>query len=470
MSLTIAKAQQMQDAVTAAQNVPLVGSATTAAATFTAKTQIFQELPQHLQDASYSSQIVDAVFDTVMNANLSSMTDDQLNTAVQNAVVDAVIPEIRTLSPSEQYDALRDLANDGDAANTTQLESFFQRMDTMPQGLQESLAHAYVNNASFRDYIGNEMGNNGGGFVDDLFDSMYQTRINANGDEVRVRADLDGDGTVGADEYVLDQNNVNAVQGILTSIGNDPNYDAPARLNPVRDAMAAHERAVQGGDPEEISAANIALIGAVRDAGANVPALAGVDGVVLMGFLNNLATQGADYAINDLAATLQLSGAELEAFQELIGPFAQFLDFMIEPYAELWMEHGNSLMAGFNSIKNNVNTLTNTQQPSIFQADVPATMGSVANFDQLFADRFNPAAGGGPIVVDVDYIFDKIVEVDPSLRDEIRGIQAAPDLREPFETMANGSLTEAQMEDKIAQWRSGLESGQTVREATMSLN
>jgi hypothetical protein len=398
----------------------------------------------------------DAIVDIVariaaddFDGNYAALTTE-LTSRVTVASMAELREEMRGMEPAARFAALRDniVENGGPAELVTALNG-------VDPTIQEALGNAFAYNDQFATYIVERMTPTAEGAA-------------ATTDFASLLQNIPADAT-------------EAAVGILNIIAQDPSYDM-SRLDGLVTAVTNHAdlvadraevqaREVEAGTAaaaakeaeiadldRRIEEASTAMLTALRDAGGNVPALAGMNSTMMMAFMMDLVNgTGTDGAIANLGAALNLSPEQLEAMQELIAPFAGIIEFMVEPYAALYQEHGVAIMDAFGRTQERVNILTNPDQaefdeataaaareaaagpttppPPVIPADfgVPADTGNVVDFGAAFARALNNETS-------VEAVLDALVEADSELADEVAAIRSDADLMGQFTTWS-GMMT-----------------------------
>jgi hypothetical protein len=278
-----------------------------------------------------------------------------------------VLNPIRKLPLDQQYNALKNLG---------QSPEVFNKLDEMPTGLQQSFAHAYLNNANFRDYLTEAQENAVEGqpsLASAVFENLYK-------DDIKV----DG-------KPVIDPQKVSAVQGILTTIGNDPEYDlkqVDAVVSTLEEGKALLTAAKEDGSISQeeraaLDANQKAIYRALRTAGADIPAFANMDIEMFMDFLTTLMEQGFDAAISGLITDLDIEGTpEAESLTNLAGKVAPFAKFMAQPYYDVVQEHGDNAIAGAKDLMQDVKIVAGSNPKEIITPEAGTEV--TASITQLF--------------------------------------------------------------------------------------
>jgi hypothetical protein len=213
-------------------------------------------------------------------------------------------------------------------------------------------------------------------------------------DHVLKTAGTDGPGLTSllSQDFISNPQFAGPISDILTTIANNPGtIDADGNVVGGYDfekldtlAVAANNYFAENakvGDTRnetEVNRRFSELLASVRDAGGNVPALAGMNGQMLLQFINDLFTGDLDSAIGNLTTGLGLQGQELADFESLIRPIAGLLQFMGQDYYDYGAHYGPQLMASAN---NTVDIVTNfTQGPGrVVLGDAPITVSDAGD-------------------------------------------------------------------------------------------
>lgn len=369
---------------------------------------------------------------------------------------------LRGMEPAERFTALR-----GNLVENGGSPELISAINDLDPSIQEALGNAFAYNDQFAAYVIEKM-------------------TPAEGADAEASADF----------ATLLQNirpeHAEYISNILNTIAQDPSYDVEESLDPLVEAVAEHTdltqqladaRAADASEAEiaelqrQITEANRAMIRAVSEAGGNVPALAAMDGATMMAFMSDLVTgSGVEGAITNLGNNLGMDAEQIAALQELIGPFAGIIQFMVEPYAELYQEHGAAIsgfvqeqgelietVMGGGSVEFTDEAAAAARSgasitPASFEA--PADTGNVVDFGEAFA-----AAMNGETFTDVDAVLEAMVEVDPELADEVAAIRTDADLMGQFTTWSGMMTSEEVAAASARELYANFNTGETLRTA-----
>jgi hypothetical protein len=137
------------------------------------------------------------------------------------------------------------------------------------------------------------------------------------------------------------------------------------------------------------------------------------------------------------------------------------MEFMFEPYAELYKEYAPQARASIERAVERVDTLSGGNRDVSFQADAPATTGNVIDFKEKFAEAMEGKQVTGETVLKA------MVEADPSLADEANGIRSTVDLSEQFKKF--GSMTAGEAAEVAQKMYQDMANGQSVKQAVGGL-
>lgn len=421
------------------------------AATNLLSSRIQDALPEGIENLSYAQAIEDSIVERVLSAEFreEDYDLDRFEADIQADVTAAFSAHIQSVPNAERFTALTDGLTELGAAvgddTQTQLTSVVETINGLDPQLQTALTHAVSNNPEFVNYVIERMGSDAEGGLAGMLED-------------------------------LDPRAVGPISDILTTIGNNPGYDTNL-LDAVIDTTAEVNRleaeilrlrqeqghaANTAALDEQLNAATLAQLDAVQAAGGNIPALARlqtINGEQLQRFMGDLlmAGGGTEFAINNLAGALGIEGADLEAFQAAIAPFAGFIQFMIEPYAELVQQNNLSIDgmrnsfndSSFGQLMNGLGRVEPISGPvtgevtASFQAE--ATVDTIVTVD--FGNDFTTAMLDGRSYEEVLDVVDAMEAANRDFSDE------AYLLRDALE---NGIITEVELRETFGMSAAGI--------------
>lgn len=246
---------------------------------------------------------------------------------------------MKTLPQNERFAAMKEGIAGIDANNeyTPLLDTF----DAAPPEVQMALANAVTANPHFMEYISEGGANSLGGLL--------------------------------TKEVLSDPNYAGPLKGILNNIANNPAPPPPEgngydfkKLDKL--GVAANEYFSELGksgaerNEELIRQRQKELFFAVRDAGGNIPAMANLNGEMLMQFLRELMTGDMNSAITNLASGLGLSGDKLADFQDLMQMPASILKIGGQDGYEFAQHYFPAAKSTFFEYKDKVQNVMSTDQ------------------------------------------------------------------------------------------------------------
>ena len=386
------------------------------------------------------------------------MTDEnytlaQLQTDARSGVFRAITGHAAGLDPSERLTFMRTELS----ALDPNVGGLFESLSSAPEAVQTAVGNAITHNPAFSEYLVQRFGTDtGGANLTNIFSNMDEARAGAVADIMNTIANGTGYQTV-EDFEKLDR--------VLAAT------DERARLEQERlRLLEANPNADMTTITEQIAAADRELLLSAQAAGADIPAFALLDQQSLGQFFRDLfdpnSPDPARSALNNLAQTLQLSGADLEAFNQLMGPLAQIMNFMFEPYAQLFQNHGATMGNGLSGIMTNVGNLAN-RTPVQFEAPVAVgnTTGAAAT---MTSDAFNEAWDNATAKT-FDDVRTELLEADPLLVEELRAISEDPTLRARFEHAVTTTATPEELEAAARAFQAQIAGGATLNTAISAM-
>lgn len=370
-------------------------------------------------------------------------TIEQFRADARPGVLRALTAHAATLEPSERLQFMRTELT----ALDPNMQSIFETLDAAPEEVRTAVGNAIAHNPAFSEYLAQRFGAEGGeASLAGIFTDLNGDRAGAVADIMNTIANGTGYQTV-EDFQRLDR--------VLEAA-----QERTRLLNEIAERTEADPNADTRELTEQLSRTERELLMAARDAGADIPALAMLNQENMGQFFRDLfdpnSPDPARSALNNLALSLQLSGAELEQFNQLMGPLAQIMNFMFEPYAQLFQNHGASMGNGISNIMSGFESLVG-RTPVSFQAPAdPATSFAPGDFN----DAWNDATAKT-----FDAVTAELERVDPLLVEELRAVRENPELRASFEHAVNSTATHEQLEAAARAFQAEIAGGATISRA-----
>lgn len=363
--------------------------------------------------ASVVSEFLNTAKDTVGSA-LGSAGEFLVDRAL-----DQFRNELQALPPEQRFNALKEKVSSFPLDDTAQgkIDGLMEHLEKAPPQAQEALTHAIANNEHFLGYLLDNTGAEGG-LTTAAMDSLFIAKTDDKGNPIK---DENGDPEYvsGPDgKYVLHPQNSGPILDILNTIGNTPDEDFSGKLDKIGTAYKDYQNA-KGGDPDVERAALYSMYDAVREAGGNVPAFAKMNEDVALAFLNDFFTQGSDRALSNMIDSLNMSPEQAAALQRQMGPILDIMGPMLQPYAELWQKHGDTFIAGFNSMRSDGATLGGIRVEAkdySFEKTVPDGEITTDISRDQFIEKFKAAMEDKPLTE--ENIREAVNQIDSRFTDE----------------------------------------------------
>lgn len=394
-----------------------------------------------------------AVLEKIQPHLMKLLTDDtytiaQLKADATPAVLETLTDHLRTLDADKRFEFMENELTSMDP----NMKSLFDSLNNAPAEVKTAVGNAIAHNPAFSEYLITKFSADGGGTsLAGIFKNMDADQAGAVADIMTTIAN--GDGYTSLEDF-------QKLDRVLTAA------DAQARaLDELNKFKKDHPSADASTLESQYAAASADLLIAAKAAGANIPAFAMLDQQMMMDFLKDLFNPNvkdpAKFALGNLAEALQLSGADLAAFNQLMGPLAEIMNFMFKPYAELYQNHSSTIGNDLSSVANNAGRLFGSERVQ-FQAPAPAPVTGSAT--TMTSDAFN-AAWDDATAKTFDAVSAELLEVDPKLVEELKAIKDDPTLRGKFEHAVTSTATPEELEAAARAFQAEIARGSTVEAA-----
>ena len=415
-----------------------------------AKTLITAGLPDAVKGKPYEEAVINKLVDIATSDEFSkdSYTEENFTADATKAILQGVTGHMQTLPASERFAFIKTELT----AYYPETKSIFESLDGAPAEVKTAVGNAIAHNPAFSEYLATKLGTDGGGAnLAGIFKDMDANQAGAIADIMTTIAN--GDGYTSLEDF-------QKLDRVLTAA------DAQARaLDELNKFKKDNPNADASTLESQYAAASAELLTAAKAAGANIPAFAMLDQQMMMDFLKDLFNPNvkdpAKFALGNLADALQLSGADLAAFNQLMGPLAEIMNFMFKPYAELYQNHSNTIGNDISSVVDSARILAGrTPVEPTFETRVPVT----GNATTMTSDAFNDAWDNATEKT-FDAVSKELLEVDPKLVEELRAIKDDPTLRGKFEHAVTSTATHEELEAAARAFQAEIARGSTVEAA-----
>ena len=387
-----------------------------------------------LKSMSFYDKAVDAVTDIVVSPEFATMTEDEFKTKSTEAVQQVVKDNIQTPTTYPELSQMMKAMGATDLA---------EKLDLTGADFQNSLMYAIKENPDFFPYMVEKATDPSAAgssnflsqSLDKLFIKKNQT-FDANGnpnpgtgETIPILGDPDG-------AHMLDPQKAQAIQNILTEIGQGDKYQNPADfqlLDKVADASSNLDDVLRtdGVTSKQVQKATRRFFDAVNAAGGNLPGMANMDFGIFLEFVTDIFTPGVGLqgALEKLPANLGLEVGSQQA-ADINNVFSK-VGGMIEFFG------GEAGSGGYGDLFMNMKNGAYDHQLGGIKDFVGAVQRSTGGATTLTHDQqMNTAA----TVTDVpDLQFTKVVG------DELRGL-ATPDVGNVFDAMRKAAPADATAE------------------------